>query len=37
MESLRKHFPRNYSTQQMEQEINKLLEARCCAKNRGDR
>lgn len=36
-ESLRKYFPRNYSAQQMEQEIMKLLEARYRAKNRGER
>mgnify|MGYP004547176351 CR=1 FL=1 len=36
-ESLRKYFPRNYSAQQMEREIIKLLEARCRAKNRGER
>ena len=36
-ESLRKHFPRNYSAQQMEREIIKLLEARYRAKDRGDR
>ena len=36
-ESLRKYFPRNYSAQQMEREIIKLLEARYRAKNRGDR
>lgn len=36
-ESLRKYFPRNYSTQQMEREIIKLLEARYRAKNRGER
>ena len=36
-ESLRKYFPRNYSAQQMEREIIKLLEARYRAKNRGKR
>lgn len=36
-ESLRKYFPRNYSAQQMEREIIKLLEARYRAKGRGDR
>ena len=36
-ESLRKYFPRNYSAQQMEREIIKLLEARYRAKNRGER
>ena len=36
-ESLRKYFPRNYSAQQMEQEIIKLLEARYRAKGRGER
>ena len=36
-ESLRKYFPRNYSAQQMEREIIKLLEARYRAKNREDR
>lgn len=36
-ESLRKYFPRNYSTQQMEREIIKLLEARYRAKDRGER
>ena len=36
-ESLRKYFPRNYSAQQMEQEIMKLLEARYRAKGRGAR
>ena len=36
-ESLRKYFPRNYSAQQMEREIIKLLEARYRAKNRGAR
>ena len=36
-ESLRKYFPRNYSAQQMEREIIKLLDARYRAKNRGDR
>ena len=36
-ESLRKYFPRNYSAQQMEWEIIKLLEARYRAKDRGDR
>ena len=36
-ESLRKYFPRNYSAQQMEREIMKLLEARYRAKNRGER
>ena len=36
-ESLRKYFPRNYSAQQMEREIIKLLEARNRAKARGER
>ena len=36
-ESLRKYFPRNYSAQQMEREIIKLLEARYRAKGRGER
>lgn len=36
-ESLRKYFSRNYSAQQMEWEIIKLLEARYRAKNRGER
>ena len=36
-ESLRKYFPRNYSAQQMELEIMKLLEARYRAKERGER
>ena len=36
-ESLRKYFPRNYSAQQMEREIIKLLEARYRANNRGER
>ena len=36
-ESLRKYFPRNYSAQQMEREIIKLLEARYRAKDRGAR
>lgn len=36
-ESLRKYFPRNYSAQQMEREIIKLLEVRYRAKDRGDR
>ena len=36
-ESLRKYFPRNYSAQQMEREIMKLLEARYRAKGRGER
>ena len=36
-ESLRKYFPRNYSAQQMEREIIKLLEARYRAKNREER
>ena len=36
-ESLRKYFPHNYSAQQMEREIIKLLEARYRAKNRGER
>ena len=36
-ESLRKYFPLNYSAQQMEREIIKLLEARYRAKNRGER
>ena len=36
-ESLRKYFPCNYSAQQMEREIIKLLEARYRAKGRGAR
>ena len=36
-ESLRKYFPRNYSAQQMEREIIKLLEARYRAKDKGER
>ena len=36
-ESLRKYFPRNYSAQQMEREIIKLLETRYRAKGRGAR
>ena len=36
-ESLRKYFPRNYSAQQMEREIIKLLEARYRVKGRGER
>lgn len=36
-ESLRKYFPRNYSAQQMEREIIKLLEACYRAKGRGER
>ena len=36
-ESLRKYFPHNYSAQQMEREIIKLLEARYRAKGRGER
>lgn len=36
-ESLRKYFPYNYSAQQMEREIIKLLEARYRAKGRGER
>ena len=36
-ESLRKYFPHNYSAQQMEREIIKLLEARYRAKNREER
>ena len=36
-ESLRKYFPRNYSAQQMEREIIKLLETRYRAKNREER
>ena len=36
-ESLRKYFPRNYSAQQMEREIIRLLETRYRAKNRGER
>ena len=36
-ESVRKYFPRNYSAQQMEREIIKLLEARYRAKGRGER
>ena len=37
MESLRKYFPRNYSAQQMEREILKLLETRYRTRNRGER
>lgn len=36
-ESLRKYFPRNFSAQQMEREIMKLLETRYRAKDRGER
>ena len=36
-ESLRKYFPRNYSAQQMEREILKLLEIRYRTRNRGER
>lgn len=36
-ESLRKYFPRNYSAQQMEREILRLLETRYRAKNRDER
>lgn len=36
-ESLRKYFPRNYSVQQMEREILKLLETRYRTQNRGER
>ena len=36
-ESLRKYFPRNYSAQQMEREILKLLETRYRARNRDER
>ena len=36
-ESLRKYFPRNYSAQQMEREIIKLLETRYRTRNRGER
>ena len=36
-ESLRKYFPRNYSVQQMEREILRLLETRYRAKNRDER
>ena len=36
-ESMRKYFLRNYSAQQMEREIIKLLEARYRAKGRGER
>ena len=36
-ESLRKYFPRNYSAQQMEREIIKLLEARYRTTGRGER
>ena len=36
-ESLRKYFPRNYSAQQMEWEILKLLETRYRTRNRGER
>ena len=36
-ESVQKYFPRNYSAQQMEREIIKLLEARYRAKDRGER
>ena len=35
--SLRKYFPRNYSVQQMEREILKLLETRYRTRNRGER
>ena len=34
-ESLKKYFPSNYSTQQMEKAILKLLEERYCSKHRG--
>lgn len=36
-ESLRKYFPRNYSAQQMEREILKLLETRYRTRNREER
>ena len=36
-ESLRKYFPRNYSAQQMDREILKLLETRYRTRNRGER
>lgn len=36
-ESLRKYFPRNYSAQQIEREIFKLLETRYRTRNRGER
>ena len=36
-ESLRKYFPRNYSAQQMEREILKLLETRYRTRTRGER
>ena len=36
-DTLRKYFPRNYSAQQMEREIIKLLEARYRAKDREER
>ena len=36
-ESLRKYFPRNYSAQQMDREIFKLLETRYRTRNRGER
>ena len=36
-ESLRKYFPRNYSAQQMEREILRLLETRYRARNRDER
>ena len=36
-ETLRKYFPRNYSVQQMEREILKLLETRYRTRNRGER
>ena len=36
-DSLRKYFPRNYSVQQMEREILKLLETRYRTRNRGER
>lgn len=36
-ESLRKYFPRNYSAQQIEREILKLLETRYRTRNRGER
>lgn len=36
-ESLRKYFPCNYSAQQMEREILKLLETRYRTRNRGER
>ena len=36
-ESLRKYFPRNYSAQQIEREILKLLETRYRTRNKGER